>query len=99
MDKDAILDVRRLQCVLACEHLVLLQPEFSFVCPVLSHDGCHLGYVLKECLCDERLLMAQFFRYPEAQVFAFDKGYSALPLAAAAGGHQVAFDEESDHGT
>ncbi|MHB8549460.1 MAG: VirB4 family type IV secretion/conjugal transfer ATPase [Acidiferrobacterales bacterium] len=32
------------------------------------------------------LLMAQQFRYPKAQVFAFDKGYSALPLVWAAGG-------------
>lgn len=32
------------------------------------------------------LLMAQFFRYPEAQVFAFDKGYSAYVLTSAAGG-------------
>jgi len=32
------------------------------------------------------LLMAQFFRYTEGQVFAFDKGGSALPLVAAAGG-------------
>jgi len=31
------------------------------------------------------LLQAQFFRYPEAQVFAFDKGYSSLALALAAG--------------
>ncbi len=32
------------------------------------------------------LLMAQQFRYPQAQVFAFDKGYSAQPLVWAAGG-------------
>ena len=32
------------------------------------------------------LLAAQFFRYPQAQVFIFDKGYSALPLVLAAGG-------------
>lgn len=31
------------------------------------------------------LLEAQFFRYPSAQVFVFDKGYSSLPLALAAG--------------
>lgn len=31
------------------------------------------------------LLEAQFFRYPQAQVFVFDKGYSSLPLALAAG--------------
>ncbi len=32
------------------------------------------------------LLAAQFFRYEDAQVVFFDKGYSALPLALAAGG-------------
>ncbi len=32
------------------------------------------------------LLQAQFFRYPGATVFTFDKGYSSLPLAYAAGG-------------
>jgi len=32
-------------------------------------------------------LQAQWFRYPDAQVFTFDKGYSALPLTLAAGGH------------
>ncbi len=32
------------------------------------------------------LLMAQQFRYTAAQVFAFDKGYSALPLVLGAGG-------------
>ncbi|HBL26511.1 MAG TPA: hypothetical protein DD490_06730 [Acidobacteria bacterium] len=31
------------------------------------------------------LLEAQFFRYPNAQVFVFDKGYSSLPLALATG--------------
>ena len=31
-------------------------------------------------------LVAQQFRYPKAQVFAFDKGYSMLPLCWAAGG-------------
>lgn len=31
-------------------------------------------------------LIAQHFRYPRAQVFAFDKGYSALPLCWASGG-------------
>jgi type IV secretion system protein VirB4 len=31
--------------------------------------------------------MAQFFRYPNAQVFAFDKGYSAYVLTSAAGGN------------
>jgi type IV secretion system protein TrbE len=33
------------------------------------------------------LLMAQFFRYPNAQVFAFDKGYSSYVLTSAAGGN------------
>jgi len=33
------------------------------------------------------LIQAQFFRYPEAQVFTFDKGYSSFPLVAACGGH------------
>ena len=33
------------------------------------------------------LLMAQFFRYPDAQVFSFDKGYSAYVLTSAAGGY------------
>ena len=33
------------------------------------------------------LLQAQWFRYPGAQVFAFDKGGSAMPLVKAAGGH------------
>jgi type IV secretion system protein TrbE len=33
------------------------------------------------------LLMAQFFRYPDAQVFSFDKGYSAYVLTSAAGGN------------
>lgn len=32
------------------------------------------------------LLMAQFCRYPNAQVFSFDKGYSAYVLTSAAGG-------------
>lgn len=32
------------------------------------------------------LLAAQWFRYPQAQVFTFDKGYSAMPLVLAAGG-------------
>lgn len=31
-------------------------------------------------------LIAQFFRYPEAQVFLFDKGYSSYPLCKAMGG-------------
>jgi type IV secretion system protein TrbE len=33
------------------------------------------------------LIVAQFFRYPEAQVFLFDKGYSAFVLCQAAGGN------------
>jgi type IV secretion system protein TrbE len=33
------------------------------------------------------LIQAQFFRYPDAQVFTFDKGYSSFPLVAACGGH------------
>ena len=32
------------------------------------------------------LIIAQFFRYPGAQVFAFDKGYSSFVLTEAAGG-------------
>ena len=32
------------------------------------------------------LVTAQWFRYPRAQVFAFDKGYSLLCLTKAAGG-------------
>ena len=32
------------------------------------------------------LLAAQWFRYPDAQVFTFDKGFSAKPLVLAAGG-------------
>ncbi|GAA2830612.1 type IV secretion system protein VirB4 [Aminobacter aminovorans] len=32
------------------------------------------------------LIVAQFRRYPEAQIFAFDKGRSMLPLTLAAGG-------------
>lgn len=32
------------------------------------------------------LLAAQFFRYPNAQVIAFDKGYSAIKLCLATGG-------------
>ena len=44
------------------------------------------------------LLMAQFFRYPGAQVFAFDKGYSSLVLAKAADGdhYDVASGESED---
>jgi type IV secretion system protein VirB4 len=32
------------------------------------------------------LIVASHFRYPDAQVFVFDKGYSAYPLVLAAGG-------------
>jgi len=42
------------------------------------------------------LLAAQQFRYPKAQVFAFDKGYSMLPLSWAAGGQH--YDIGGDHG-
>jgi type IV secretion system protein TrbE len=31
-------------------------------------------------------IVAQFFRYPRAQVYVFDKGYSAWPLVQASGG-------------
>jgi len=41
-------------------------------------------------------LVAQQFRYPAAQVFAFDKGYSMLPLCWASGGqHYDIAGEES----
>jgi len=42
------------------------------------------------------LLMAQFFRYPGAQVFLFDKDYSAYVLAHACGAeyYDIAGDEE-----
>ena len=39
------------------------------------------------------LLVAQFFRYPDAQVFCFDKGLSALVLAAASGGRHYDLGE------
>ncbi|GAB3645138.1 TraG/VirB4 family ATPase [Ramlibacter alkalitolerans] len=43
------------------------------------------------------LIAAQFFRYPRAQVFFFDKGYSALPLCRASGGvHYDILGENSD---
>ncbi|MCP3963595.1 MAG: transporter [bacterium] len=44
------------------------------------------------------LIAAQWFRYPEAQVFVFDKGYSAMPLVKAAGGdhYAIAGDESDD---
>ncbi|MDQ2695557.1 MAG: hypothetical protein M3Z21_09325, partial [Pseudomonadota bacterium] len=43
------------------------------------------------------LIMAQFFRYPNAQVFCFDKGYSSFPLCQAAGGehYDVAGETET----
>jgi len=43
------------------------------------------------------LIAAQQFRYPNAQVFAFDKGYSMMPLVLAAGGeHYDIAGENSD---
>ncbi|MBW8073663.1 MAG: transporter [Ferrovum sp.] len=41
------------------------------------------------------LVAAQQFRYPNAQVFAFDKGYSMLPLVWSAGGQH--YDIAGDH--
>ena len=41
-------------------------------------------------------LVAQQFRYPNAQVFAFDKGYSMLPLCWASGGQH--YDIAGDQG-
>ena len=41
-------------------------------------------------------LMAQHFRYRGAQVFAFDKGYSALPLVLAAGGQHYDIAGDTD---
>ena len=42
-------------------------------------------------------LVAQQFRYPHAQVFAFDKGYSMLPLVWASGGqHYDIAGEQGD---
>lgn len=41
------------------------------------------------------LLMAQFFRYPDAQVFAFDKGLSSFILAKASGGDHYEFFADS----
>jgi type IV secretion/conjugal transfer VirB4 family ATPase len=42
------------------------------------------------------MIVAQHFRYPRAQVFAFDKGYSLLPLCWASGGehYDIAGDAE-----
>jgi type IV secretion system protein VirB4 len=42
------------------------------------------------------LIAAQFFRYPRAQVFAFDKGYSMMPLALAAGGEHYDIGGDND---
>lgn len=43
------------------------------------------------------LLMAQFFRYPRAQVFAFDKGLSSYILAKACGAeHYDIYGDEND---
>ena len=41
------------------------------------------------------LLAAQWFRYEGAQVFTFDKGFSAMPLVRAAGGDHYDIDGES----
>lgn len=41
-------------------------------------------------------LAAQQFRYPNAQVFAFDKGYSMMPLCWGAGGQH--YDIAGEHG-
>jgi type IV secretion system protein VirB4 len=43
------------------------------------------------------IIAAQQFRYPGAQVFAFDKGYSMLPLVWAAGGQH--YDIGGEHGS
>ena len=40
-------------------------------------------------------MMAQYFRYPNAQVFAFDKGYSAYVLSKAAGGYHYDIGAEN----
>ena len=42
------------------------------------------------------LIEAQWFRYAQAQVFVFDKGYSAMPLVKAAGGDHYAIAGERD---
>jgi type IV secretion system protein VirB4 len=42
------------------------------------------------------ILVAQQFRYTDAQVFVFDKGYSMLPLVWAAGGQH--YDIAGEHG-
>ncbi|MBD5655583.1 MAG: hypothetical protein IAI50_10470 [Candidatus Eremiobacteraeota bacterium] len=43
------------------------------------------------------LLAASHFRYPDAQVFVFDKGYSALPLVKASGGEH--YDIMGEYGS
>jgi type IV secretion/conjugal transfer VirB4 family ATPase len=43
------------------------------------------------------LIAAQWFRYPHAQVFAFDKGYSLYVLARAAGGEFYELGGERAH--
>ncbi|MEO8502477.1 MAG: hypothetical protein ABI609_01130 [Acidobacteriota bacterium] len=44
------------------------------------------------------MLQAQWFRYPEARVFTFDKGYSSRTLVEAAGGthYDIAADQADD---
>lgn len=44
------------------------------------------------------LIVAQWFRYEGAQVFVFDKGYSAMPLTKAAGGdhYRLASERQED---
>src|SRR5262249_38770781 len=44
------------------------------------------------------LLMAQFFRYPGAQVFLFDKDYSAYVLAHACGAEYYDIAGDDEHG-
>ena len=41
------------------------------------------------------LVQAQWFRYPDAQVYVFDKGGSAMPLTRAAGGHHYEIAAEA----
>ncbi|MFW6012187.1 MAG: hypothetical protein ACOC92_00585 [bacterium] len=43
------------------------------------------------------LLLAQYFRYPAAQVASLDKGYSQLALALAAGGAHYDLSSDTDH--
>jgi len=42
------------------------------------------------------MIAAQHFRYPRAQVFAFDKGYSILPLCWASGGEHYDIAGDAD---